>query len=79
MPKYHLNVFNDVEAPDEEGIDRPNLEIAKAEAIAGARDLVATQIRSGEPVYRSHRIEITDPAGVVLHTVAFGDIIDLRP
>jgi hypothetical protein len=79
MPQFHLNVFNDVDALDEEGIERPNLEVAKLEAMIGARDIIANLIRYGKPVHRNHRIDITDEAGNLLHTVSFGDIIDLRP
>jgi hypothetical protein len=79
MPQFHLNVFNSINAPDEEGIERPSLEVAKSEAIVGARDLVANLIRYGEPVHRTHRIEVTDETGNLLHTVLFSDVIDLRP
>jgi hypothetical protein len=79
MPIFYLNVFNDVDAFDEEGIDRSSLEDARSEAIEGARDLIANQVRAGKPVYRSHRIQITDEAGKLLHIVLLGDIGDLRP
>jgi hypothetical protein len=51
----------------------------RAEAVAGARDLVASHIRDGNTIYSSHRIEITDEAGRLLDVVRFGDIVDLRP
>jgi hypothetical protein len=79
MARFHLNVFNDIEAFDEEGVERQSLDIVRSEAINGARDLVANLIRYGKPVHRTHRIEITDDAGSHLHTVYFGDVIDLRP
>jgi hypothetical protein len=60
MPHFHLNVFKDVDALDKEGIERPNLEVAKLEAIVGARDIVANLIRYGKPVHRNHCIDITD-------------------
>jgi hypothetical protein len=44
LPQFHLNVFTSVNALDEEGIKRPSLEVAKLEAIVGARDLVANLI-----------------------------------
>lgn len=78
MPQFHLNVFVDSNAVDEEGIERANLEIVKLEAIVGARNLVANLIRYGKPVHRTHRIEITDEAGNLLHKILFGDVIDLR-
>ena len=79
MPQFHLNLFNGINSIDTEGIEQPSLEDAKSEAVAGARDLVASHVQEGKTIYRSHRIEITDEFGNVLHTVLFGDIIDLRP
>lgn len=78
MRRFHLNVFSDVEAQDYEGIERPDLDRVIAEAVIGVRDLVATGIREGRPIHRSHRIEITDEVGTVLHMVYFGDVLDLR-
>jgi hypothetical protein len=78
MPRYHLNVFNNIDALDPTGIELPNIAAAKAEAVAGARDIMAAHVKAGQPIYSSHRIEITDEAGNVLHEVKFGDIIDLR-
>jgi hypothetical protein len=79
MSLFHLNVFSDFDAQDIEGIELANLEVAKQQAVAGFRDLVAHDIRDGKPIYRSHRIEITDEIGCLLDTVRFEDIIDLRP
>jgi hypothetical protein len=71
-------VFSDPDAFDDEGVDRPSLEVARSDAIAGARNLIANSICHGKPVHRDHRIEITNEAGVLLDTVQFGDVIDLR-
>jgi hypothetical protein len=79
MPQFHLNVFSDIDAVDEEGIERASLEVAKSEAVVGARDIIANLIRYGKPVHRTHRIEITDESGNLLHTVRFDNVIDLRP
>ena len=79
MPKFYLNVINTADASHKEVFDLASLEEAKTKATAGARDLISYNIRTGSPVYESHRIEITDDDGVFLHTVRFSDIIDLRP
>ena len=79
MPKFYLNVINAADDYNKEPFDLASLEEAKTQAIAGARDCISDNIRAGLPVYESHRIEITDDDGVFLHTVRFGDIIDLRP
>ena len=78
MPRFHINVYNNVVAIDHEGVERESLEAVIAEAIRGARDLVSSHIKAGNPVYSSHRLEITGEAGTLLHTVRFGDIVDLR-
>ena len=78
MPKFHMNVYIDIDAIDFEGVDRLDLEDAKKEAVAGARDLIATRIKSGQSIYKSHRIEITDDREDILHVVRFGDILDIR-
>ena len=79
MPKFYLNVINTAEDSDKEAFDLSSLEEAKTQAIAGARDLISDNIRAGLPVYEIHRIGITDDDGMFLHTVRFGNIIDLRP
>jgi hypothetical protein len=53
MGLFHLNVFNGVDALDEEGIERPDLDAAKFEAVIGARDVIANLVRYGKPVCRS--------------------------
>jgi hypothetical protein len=75
VPRFHFNVFNGVDALDEEGVERPSLEVAKADAVTGARDLIANLIRYGKPVRRTDRIEITNEAGTLLDTVHFGDAL----
>jgi hypothetical protein len=56
-----------LDALDEEGIDRASLEVAKLEAIEGVRDMIENLVRYGNPVHLTHRIEITDEAGNLLH------------
>lgn len=70
MTVFHLNVFSNVDAQDNEGIERPNLEVAKLEAMAGVRDLIAHDILDGKPIFRSHRIEITDDR----YSAAYGSL-----
>jgi hypothetical protein len=79
VPRFHLNLFDDVIAMDEEGRDYPSLEAATIEAIQGVRDVIANLIKGGQPVSRSYRIEITDETGSLVETVQFGEVMDLRP
>ena len=77
MPRYFFNVYDDVVAADEEGTELPNLQAARLHAIAGARDLIATQVRHGYLV-RSHWIDVVDGEGAVVLSVTFREAVDVR-
>jgi hypothetical protein len=79
VPRFHLNLIDGVIAMDEEGRNYPSLEAAETEAIAGARDVIANLIKTGQPVSRTYRIEITDEAGSIVRTLQFDEVMDLRP
>ena len=62
--------------PDETGMDLPDIEAARVEAVQGARDILADQLRAGEAL-DGQAIEIANAAGEVLEVVTFKDA--LRP
>ena len=66
-------------SPDDEGLELPSLSVAIGKAIAGARELIAADIVAGKPLHQSHRVEVTDDAGQVLHVLRFGDMVQLLP
>lgn len=77
MPLFYLHI-RDGEAliADPDGSDLPDLDAARAEALAGAREILAGKLKLGE-VLDGQRIEIADAAGEVLATVPFKDAIRL--
>ncbi len=77
MPRYFFNVYDDVVAIDEEGVELPNLQAVRLQAVAGARDLIAAQVRHGYLV-RSHWIDVVDEQGEVVLSVTFGEAVDVR-
>lgn len=77
MPRFFFNVYDDVVAIDEEGLDLPNAEAARLHAVAGARDLMATQVKHGYLI-RSHWIDVVDAQGEMVLQVRFGDAVDIR-
>lgn len=79
MPRYFLNIYNDGDVPDEEGIEADDLDAAKSEAIRGARSLMADHVIEGRPITLSHRIEVEDGHGQVLATITFGEVVTIRP
>lgn len=78
MPRFHLNLFNDIDASDEEGAMYPDLSAAKSAAINGARALMAEHILAGRPIDLEHRVEISDEAGRVLALIPFRELITIR-
>lgn len=62
--------------PDETGMDLAGLAEARLEACQSARDILAEQLRHGEPL-DGQRIEIADDRGQIVDVVTFKDA--LRP
>ena len=79
MPRYYFHLHNDVEAPDEEGKEFPDLAAAKDYAISEARTLAAEQIKEQGDLVLHHRIDIADESGSILDTVRWADVVHFRP
>ena len=71
MPRFHLNILDDSQViQDLEGIDFADRETAIAEAVSGARDLVAHGIMQNEDV-SGQVFRIRDGKGATVATVPF--------
>jgi hypothetical protein len=70
-------VYDDIVAIDPEGIELPNAEAARLNAIHGARDLIADQVKHGYIVL-SHWIDVVDDKGGVVLTLPFRDAVSIR-
>ena len=77
MPRYFFHVYDDIIAEDEEGLELPNLAAARLNALRGARDLIAEQVRRGYVVL-SHWIDVLDEQGEKVLTITFRDAIDIK-
>jgi hypothetical protein len=76
MPQFHFHILNDIDVPDEEGLEFPNLAAAHLKAIEFVRDLASASVRQGR-LDLKHRIDIEDDEGAVLLTVTFEDAIEV--
>jgi len=75
MPLFFMNVRDgDHLTRDVEGIAAANLDAARAEALAAARDLIGDGIKNDQ-VQDSRLYEITDEAGQVLATIPLMDAL----
>ena len=77
MPRYFFNVYDDIIAHDDEGLELPNEAAARLQALVGARELMAEQVKHGYLV-RAHWIDIVDDQGVVLFSQTFGEAVDIK-
>ena len=77
MPRYFFNVYDDIIAHDDEGLELPNEDAARLQALIGARDLIAEQVKRGY-IVRAHWIDVVDEQGVVLFSQTFGEAVDIK-
>ena len=78
VPRYYLDVLDgDQVISDTEGIDFADLDTALAEAVRGARDLVASGIRQNQDV-SGQSFVIRDGTGAVVATVPFRETLPGR-
>ncbi len=73
MPRFYLNLHNvHVDAPDDEGLDLPDVEAARRQAMEGIRDFIGHEARSGKIDFRG-RMTITDDARNTVAVIPFAD------
>ena len=78
MPVFHLHLHNaHVDASDEQGHDLPDLDAAKAEALAGIRDFLGHEAKTGTLDFRG-QVDIADEAGPILETIASKDAFTFK-
>ena len=77
MPRYFFSIYDDVIAVDEEGLELPNEAAARLQALIGARDIIAAQVKHGYFV-RSHWIDVADEKGQVLFKLTFAEAVDIK-
>jgi hypothetical protein len=77
VPRYYFHVHDDLIAQDEEGVELPNLAAARLNALTGARDIIAAQVKHGYFVL-SHWIDVVDEQGEKVLAVKFGDAVGIR-
>ncbi len=78
MPLYYFHVHNGTgETRDEEGLELPDLESARLEALSGIRSILREEIGRGE-LDLSGIIVIADHRGEILLDVPFATAVELR-
>jgi hypothetical protein len=77
MPLYYIHQRSGDELLlDEEGAEHRDFEAAYLAAVAGARDVMCTQVRDGH-LNLDETVELHDASGVHLATVRFADALKI--
>jgi hypothetical protein len=74
LPRYYFNLYNHEVLTDETGQVFDDEVEARAAAVVGASELIASQVAAGVLVDLRHRIEIVDDHGEVAATIRFGEL-----
>ena len=77
MPRYFFHLYDDLIAHDDEGVELPNIAAARLNALIGARDIIAQQVKRGYFML-SHWIEVVDERGEPVMTVTFREAVDVK-
>lgn len=78
VPRFFFHVRDDIDAPDSEGAELPDLESARERALHEARSMMCeTLLRDGR-ISLDHRIEIEDEQGELRATVQFADAVTIE-
>jgi hypothetical protein len=78
MPKFYFHLHNDIDAPDEEGVELPSLEAAREYATENALFTMAQTLKDEAHINFHHHIDIEDEHGNVLETVRFKDVAKIE-
>jgi hypothetical protein len=78
VPRYYFHLFNDMNVPDDEGEDLPDLAAAESFSLRQARALIAAAVTDHGRIVLSHRIEIEDDRHDLVGTVRFRDAVTIE-
>ena len=72
---FHLR--NDMSVDDVEGLGLAGLSEARARAEQYAVDMTAASVLEQRKINFGHRIEVANDSGEIVHTVRFGEVIEI--
>jgi uncharacterized protein DUF6894 len=78
VPRFYFHLINDMDVPDEEGVELPDLNSAREVARCNARMLMGQTMKDEGRTNLSHRIEIEDDHGRILDRVWFRDAVHVE-
>jgi hypothetical protein len=77
VPRYFFHVYEDLVAEDDEGIELPDVDAARDEAIRAGRELIAAQVAGGR-LRLFHRIEVLDERGRTVLAIPYREMVEIE-
>ena len=74
MPRFFFHIQDHALVRDDEGMELPDAEAARAEAMRGIRAMICDQVLQGRLALH-HRVEIEDDTGAKVAALAFADAV----
>jgi hypothetical protein len=78
VPHFYFHLINDVDAPDEEGVELPDLAAARQCAERSLRFTTGESLKESGRLILCHLIQIEDAEGNVLDTVHVRDVVKVE-
>jgi hypothetical protein len=78
VPRFYFHLRNDLDVPDHEGAEFPDLNAALEAAATNARFVLAETVKDEGKINFGHRIDIEDEQGHILETVSFRDVVKVE-
>lgn len=75
--RFYLHLRDDLDVPDVEGIEVPDLAAVRAYGVQQARGLIGELVKTEARIVLSDRIDIEDGDGNVLDTIHFRDVVTI--
>jgi hypothetical protein len=78
VPRFYFHLRNDLDVPDDEGKELPDLGAAHTQALELARFEVSEMAKEQGRVVLHHRIDIEDEQHRVVDSVWFRDVVQVE-
>jgi hypothetical protein len=79
VPRFFFHLCDDVDVPDDEGVELPDLAAAREHARRQVLNLIGENVKEQGRIVLHHRLDIEDEQGAVLEALRFGDILRIEP
>jgi hypothetical protein len=78
MPRFFFHLHNDIDVPDDDGVELPDLDAAREYARENVLGIAGQTLKEQGRITLHHRIDIENEHGAVLETIMFRDVLHVE-